>query len=292
MLIFALPGLLLSACTTSELSESWHIDRLRVLAVAAEPAEPRPGDRVTFTSLVVSPDVPVATTVWFACLTGGDDYGCSIDPALLDGLDPMDELSAEDLEALYEAGFIGAEPYLPPVWNVPLDALDALAPEDRLEGVTAIVNLTAIPEGDDLDQSDLELAYKRVPVSEAVSPNHNPAILAITVDGVEIPQGTIVSLDRGQPYTIAVSMAHDAVETYPFVNEDGIEETRTEEPYLTWYAEAGEFDQTNDLWPYFEAIYQAPEPSEADGPGEARLWVVVRDRRGGMAWSALSVRYR
>lgn len=287
MLILALSG-----CTVTELSESWHIDRLRVLAVAAEPAEPRPGDAVTFTSLVVSPDVAVASTVWFACLTGGDDFGCAIDEELLEGLDPSADLSAEDLEALYAAGFIGAEPWLPPVWNVPLDALDALPSEARAEGLTAIVNVTAIPEGEGLDQEDLELAYKRVPVSESPAPNRNPWITAITVDGVEIPEGTVVSLDRGQPYSIGVTLPDEAVETYPFLNKDGVEESRTEEPYLTWYTEAGEFDQTNDLWPYFEAIYYPPDRSESESQSEARLWVVVRDRRGGMAWASLSVRYR
>ncbi len=284
MLIFAL-----SACTSTELSESWRIDRLRILAVAAEPAEPRPGDRVTFTSLVVSPVVPVATTVWFACLTGGDDFGCVVDPGLLDGLASGGELSAEDLEALYEAGFLGAEPFLPPVWNVPADALDHLSADERLEGVTALVNVTAVPEGDSIDEGDLELAYKRVPVSEATSPNHNPVIRSITVDGVEAHPGTVVSVDRGQPYTVSVVLADDAVETYTFVNLDGAAESRTEEPYLTWYTEVGEFDQTNDLWPFFEAIYYSPEISDTDTDN---VWVVVRDRRGGMAWASLALRYR
>lgn len=286
-LIFAFLVPLLG-CTTTELSESWQIDRLRVLGVAAEPAEPRPGDRVTFTSLVVSPLVPVASTVWFACLSGGDDFGCAVDAELLEGVGAGGEISADDLAALYAAGFIGAEPYLPPVWDVPLDALDTLAPEDRLEGLTAVVNVTAIPEGEELDDSDLELAYKRVPVSEATAPNHNPSIAAISVDGVEIPAGTVASIDRGQPYTLAVSLPDDAVETYTFVNQDGVAETRTEEPYLTWYADAGAFDQTDDLWPYFDALYYPAE----DGGAEARLWVVVRDRRGGMAWSTLAVRFR
>ncbi|MDP2312119.1 MAG: hypothetical protein Q8P41_04380 [Pseudomonadota bacterium] len=284
MLIFALLG-----CTATELSQSWRIDRLRVLGVAAEPAEPRPGDRVTFTSLVVSPTVEVATTVWFACLTGGDDFGCVVDEALLATLDPSGELSSDDLEALYAAGFIGAEPYLPPVWNVPADALDTLSAEERPEGLTALINVTAIPEGADLEADELELAYKRVPVSEATTPNHNPVIASMSVDDVVVEAGTVVSLDRGQPYTLTVTLADDAAETYTFVNGDGGEESREEEPYLAWYAEAGEFDQTTDLWPNFEAIHYPPEDA-SEAP--TQIWAVVRDRRGGMAWTSLSVRYR
>ena len=284
MLIFTL-----LACTENELSESWQIDRLRVLAVAAEPAEPRPGDRVTFTSLVVSPKVPVAATVWFACLGGGDDYGCTVDESLFEGLDPAGELSGEDLESLYAAGFIGADPFLPPVWTVPEDALAGLSEEDQLEGLTAIVNVSAILEGEDLTSDELELAFKRVPVSLAASPNHNPAIRAVSVDGVEMPAGTVAGLDRGQPYTLAVALTDDAVEPYTFVNNGGEVEERVEEPYLSWYTEAGSFDQTTDLWPYFEAVYYAPEAPAAE---TATLWVVVRDRRGGMAWASLAVRYR
>lgn len=276
------------ACTTEELSQSWQIDRLRVLGVAAEPAEPRPGDTVTFSSLVVSPDAPVAATVWFACLGGDADFGCEVDEALLEGLDP-ETMSAEDLEALYEAGFIGAEPFLPPVWTVPEDALDALTPEARLEGLTAIVNVTAIPDVESPATEDLELAFKRVPVSEATTPNRNPIVTGVTVDGARIEPGTVVSLDRGEPYTIAVELSGDSVETYTYVKDDGTAEERTEEPYFTWYAQDGSFDRTFDLWPYTDVVHYAPEAPTAE---DASLWVVVRDRRGGMAWATLSVRYR
>jgi hypothetical protein len=280
--------LTLFACTTTELSQSWQIDRLRVLAVAADPAEPRPGDTVTFSSLVVSPDTAIAATIWFACL-GGDDYGCTVDPDLLAGLEGGDDISPEELDALYAAGFIGAEPFLPPVWNVPADALDALTPAERLEGLTALVNVTAVPEGDDIDESDVELAYKRVPVSEATTPNHNPVVTGITVDGEVIPEGTTVTLDRGEPYTIAATLADDAVETYAFVNDAGETESRTEEPYLSWYLEEGTFDQEYGLYPYLDTTYYVPTDPVKD---TGTLWVVVRDRRGGMGWATLPIRYR
>lgn len=280
--------LTLLACTTSELSQSWQIDRLRVLAVAAEPAEPRPGDTVTFTSLVVSPEVEVAATIWFACLTGGDDFGCDVDPSLLEDLDP-EALTSDDLEALAAAGFIGAEPFLPPVWAVPTDALDGLTPDQRREGLTALVNVTAVPDIPSPTEQDLELAYKRVPVSEAATPNHNPVITSIRVDGVEIPPGTTASLDRGQPYTIAVTLSETSVESYTFVNADGVTETRVEAPYFTWYARDGTFDRTFDLWPYADTVFYAPHAPDTENPG---IWVVVRDRRGGMSWASVAVRYR
>ena len=279
--------LTLTACTTTELSEGWQIDRLRVLAVAADPAEPRPGDTVTFRSLVVSPD-PVATTIWFACLTSPDDYGCDVDPELLEGLDP-ETLTPEDIDALYEAGFIGAEPYLPPTWVVPDTALDGLEAEERLEGLTALVNVSAVPEGDALTEEDLELAFKRVPVSEATTPNNNPRHLGIRVDGVDIPVDTTVSLDKGQPYEVELVYDTSSIEEYVFVNGDGVEETRVEEPYFTWFTTDGSFDRTFDLYPYTDVTFYAPDAPVAD---TGTLWVVVRDRRGGMDWATLPVRYR
>jgi hypothetical protein len=227
--------------------------------------------------------------VWFACLTSDGDYGCTVDPALLEGLEAGETPDADDLAALYAAGFIGAEPYLPPVWNVPADALDGLDEADRLEGVTAIINITAVPEGDDVDESDIELAYKRVPVSEATTPNHNPSILGITVDGQEVPAGTTVSVDRGQPYTLTAVLADDAVETYAFVNDAGEDETRTEEPYFAWYLQEGTFEQEYSIYPYVDATWYTPAAPESD---TGTVWVVVRDRRGGMGWASVNVRYR
>ena len=57
-------GLALSAagCGGSDLAQEWQLDRLRILAVRATPAEPRPGDTVTFDRLLyVPPDTTLET---------------------------------------------------------------------------------------------------------------------------------------------------------------------------------------------------------------------------------------
>ena len=59
--------LMLSGCLTQSLSPAWFIDRTRLLAVRAEPAEPRPGDLVTFTSLAVDPAQDLLI-VWTGCV--------------------------------------------------------------------------------------------------------------------------------------------------------------------------------------------------------------------------------
>lgn len=279
---------LLSGCDTVEMAESWQIDRLRVLAVAATPAEPRPGDVVTFDALILSPARPLAGSVWFLCSSdASSDYGCEVDPSLVRGGDPEEM----DFEALQAAGLIGFLPAMPPTWLVPTDFLDALAEEDRLEGTFAMTYITAIPEFEDseeFDEDELEIAYKRVPVSLATTPNHNPAVAGWRVDGFEVADGATVRLDAGQAYTVECILADDAVETYTFRNEAGSDETRTEEPYLSWYLQEGSFDQTNTLYPTASVVYFAP-----DEPTLARqtIWTVVRDRRGGMGWASLNLSF-
>lgn len=288
MLFFILLG-----CDTNQMAQAWQIDRLRVLAIAAEPAEPRPGDLVTFTSLTVSPGVPVAMATWFVCLiTEEEDFGCSADSAALEGLVELDPetMSPEELEALYldlmAAGLIGVEPFLPPVWSVPVDALDSLAEEDRLEGTIATITVSAIPEGDEVAEGDVEIVYKRVPVSLATTPNRNPGLTGLLVDGVAIPSGSRLTVDHGQTYEIELVLAGDAVESYAYTNQSGEVETRIEEPYFNWYLQEGTFDQENTLYPYVSVQYTAPA---SPALVEQSLWVVARDRRGGMSWLELPI---
>ncbi len=273
-----------------ELSESWQLDRLRVLGVRAEPAEPQPGEDVSFEALVWSPDGAEVPTIWFACLPeSADEFGCEIDPALaasLEGLDP-ETMTDEELAALFaqlvEAGLIGATPYLQPSWTAPADALDGLDEIAAKEGVSALVTLQAVPEGAE-DEDDVELAYKRVPISLADTPNHNPEFELWTVSGEDIASGGGVSLSAGETVSVTAGLLDGSVEDYDYTAEDGSIETRTEEPYFTWYATGGEFENTTSLWPTDTVSWTAP--AEA---GTYELIVTVRDRRGGMAWATLDV---
>ena len=280
---------LLLACQRPEVSQPWQIDRLRILAVAAEPPEPRPGDTVTFTSLVVSPDDPVAAVLWLSCGTGGS-FGC--DTSVLQDLD-FENPETIDPQTLLDAGLIGAEPYWAPAWEVPTDFLDALTEDEKLEGMSAMINLTAIPESaataevDDLNL--VESAFKRIPVSLAPTPNHNPTVTGVQVDELPIPEaGARIYLEPNQTYSLTIQLSDDSIEDYTYRNSGGEDETRTEEPYFTWYAQEGSFDQTATLWPYTTVAFTTPETPTITDPS---IWVVVRDRRGGMSWYTLPVSY-
>lgn len=269
-LLLLLPGL--AGCLTQELSPSWLIDRTRILAVRAEPAEPAPGDTVTFTSLSVDPDQDILVA-WTGCvLESSGSFGC----------DPE------------QSSFIGLEPVVAPTLAVPADLLDDLEPEQRLEGKNYILTLAALPGDTDLsdpegfDEEDiLEIAYKRMPVSAGGDPNVNPDITDVLLDQDQtVERGATVVVSPGQTYDLDPRLTDASIQTYTFVNSEGVTEERVEQPYFTWYATDGTFSNTLALYPETEISWTAPTAPEQP---EIQLWVVVRDRRGGMDWFEVSV---
>lgn len=283
--------LLLSGCVIGsdkyprprDLPDEWLVDRVRVLAVQAEPPEAAPGETIVFSALVPQPDVDDDYTVlWFTCPPddfGGIGFGCALpDTAAIDTTDP---------DALADLGLIGIEPFLPPVYTIPDDALDGLADEDRGEGLYQLVQVTAFPAEyldpetapEVLDFAEIEAAYKRLVISEARTPNRNPLLSVFVVDGIAIPEGATVTVEGGQTYDLSTTVTESLVERYLFITEDGSEEWRTEEPYVNWYTTSGTLNENLTLYPYLDVGWVAPASGSS-----GTLYAVVRDRRGGMAW--------
>lgn len=289
-------------CGGNPLSQPWQLDRLRVLAVQAEPAEPRPGDLVQLEALYYLPAwKTLELSVWFACLPEqADEFGCEVDPAALDALEGVDpealtpEEQAALLEQLLDAGLIGVEPWFSPTWVAPADALDGLDEAARLEGVSAVINISAVPTGA-TGEDEVEIAYKRLPISEATTPNHNPAITGFTVGGEVVAPGATVACGWGDVLELEPVLGEDTLETYTYRASDGTEEERVEEPYVTWYTEAGAFDQPYSLYPQTAVQWTAPasatdrhgDAADAAGQDSVRVIAVIRDRRGGMGWAEL-----
>ena len=133
---------------------------------------------------------------------------------------------------------------------------------------------------DELDPAEVMIAYKRLIVSEAPTPNQNPSLEGFAVDGYEVLRDDVVLIDPDQPYEIAVTLPNEAIETYTFLNRDGVEEERVEEPFVTWYTTGGTLLEDVTLHPYTQADWISPKRSGIDG----YWYAVARDRRGGMAW--------
>ncbi len=279
---------LLSGCSVLEMAQTWQLDRLRILGAQAEPAEAKPGDTVTFRSLTFIPETQaLESVIWFGCLpTTATSFGCTLDPSLMDSFEDPPEDPEEQLalfEQLQEAGFLGVEPDFPPQWTVPENALDSLIEEDKTEGLSAFINITAIPS-DSQEEEDIELAYRRMPISLNPQPNQNPTLANFLVNDVEYAEDEIFYAKVGEIYTLDIVLEDGSVEDYPYINIEGSEEIRTEEPYFTWYTQKGTFYQYFSLYPYNEVEWTAPNEAHV-----GKIIVVVRDRRGGMNWSWLQV---
>lgn len=268
-----------------DLEPGWLVDRARVLAIRPEPPEIAPGEAATFEVLLPDPDAAVGGVLWIACAPDQTTpFGCAVDLSVLDGEPTFDELLA--------AGVIGIQPGFDPVWIAPEDALDALPPEARPEGLQYTIQAVALPAaldtGEEIDFADFEIGYKRIVVSEASTPNHNPDVARFAVDGVDIPEGTVVEIDAGAPYVLSLELSPDAIETYAYVNPDGVLEERVEAPYAAWYATGGQSLEDTTLYPFLDADWVAPAEADVDGS----WFAVVRDRRGGMGWIRRDFRTR
>jgi hypothetical protein len=267
-----------------DLAPNWLVDRTRILAIRAEPPEAEPGAAISFEALIVDAEgvEPELAVVWLACPVDdeGNGFGCATDLGSLDLEDP-------DPEALAELGLIGLEPFLTPAYTVPDDLLDGLDDRERLEGVYVLIQLLALPLESvedpvaEVDFAEVESAYKRLVVSEATTPNHNPQIASFTVDAVPVPAGAPVYVEPEQTYALGITLPDGAIETYQYLLSDGSPEERLEEPYASWYATGGEVLEEVTLWPYIEADWTAPPERGAEGT----WYAVLRDRRGGMAWA-------
>ena len=281
-----------SGCSVQDMAQTWQLDRLRVLATQSTPAEASPGDSVEFQSLIYQPPgESLEGVVWFGCLNeSATSFGCTIDPDLLDGLSEPPTDPSEQFEwftELQEAGLLGFEPALPPSWNIPTDALDTLDEADKVEGVSAFLNLTVIPAGaDESDNNeDIEIAFKRYPISLNPEPNENPLLSHFLVNGTEYSVDEVPKIIVGGTLEFDVAFEDGSVQEYTYTNPDtGVSEVRTETPYLSWYTETGRFSNTVSLLPYTSIEWTAP-----DTPTRSEIIVTVRDRRGGMDWIQFDV---
>ncbi len=265
-----------------DLPTSTLVDRLRVLAVRSDPPEIRPGDTATFSALVVDPTGTIPTVVWAACPPDqSSGFGCAVD---LGGFDP----ATADLATLQEAGIIGIQPGFEPAYTAPQGLLDTLAEDERAEGVNVTVQVAAFPpeafqDADaELDFNAVEVAYKRLVVSEAETPNQNPDVGGFTVDGGQVAPSEPPEIDAGSRFTLGILLPDASVESYRFETAEGTAEERVEEPYVAWYCDGGTVLEPYTLYPYLEADILAPE----DAASTLTCWAVVRDRRGGMAWAS------
>ncbi|MEZ4464399.1 MAG: hypothetical protein R3F60_07285 [bacterium] len=252
-------ALALSGCG-EEFPSRTTIEDYRVLGIAADHPELPADGAATVQVFDVEPDDrPVAYT-WSLCfLSYGavDGYRCA-DPALevaLDATGPALHLDfgpdGYDFRALYAA----YGPFYAPDGH----------PLTLEEGVEVYVKLTSGPAGGKRVET-----VKRLRLRDAdEAPNTNPAIEALDVEALEG--------EATGPRTVRLRARIDPAAEQTFVDPlTGAE--RTEELLLTWYTTRGSLDPGLTYGATRQTTLTAPAE-----PGPTRVFVAVRDGRGGLS---------
>lgn len=285
--------LLLSACAPApeQFTPASFVEKLRVLGVRAEPPDVAPGGRTTLDALVVDAQ-PNRTHsyVWVIC---------DPDPTGVLGSPCATQQAARDPGELLGGGVPGihVHPFTrTATWEAPANAFDGLPPGSvaRRRGLEATV-LLIVFEGEDLEalrrgEVEAQFALKRVRVVDAgTTPNRNPRIADVTLDGVPLPADAAPEVPRATPFSLAA--AHDPALEEPFarVLSDGTEEARTEPSVFSWFTTGGRFEQLGGLTS--NTIGPAPVTLQPpDAGARVDLFVLLRDGRGGLDWTARTVR--
>jgi hypothetical protein len=286
--------LVLAGCKPELNEPDTTIREARVLAVRAEPAEAKPGERVSLTALYVDANGTrrEAPIEWSLC----------VDRKPLAELGPVSRACVE-----------GKEGALVPIGS----GLQAAAglPKDacRLFGSERPIPLPGEPAGRPVDPDssggyyvpfrlgsqgsstffDVRLTCALPSVDSATTvaflqrykPNVNPIIASLEVVGgaTKIAPGATANVRVAWP---------GSAETYAYYDPTALSIVdRHEAVRVAWFATAGSFAETRTGRSEEESantdsenIWTAPA-----APGNATIWVVVRDDRGGVSWSELGV---
>ena len=275
------------------------VDKLRVLAVQAEPAALRPGETARLTSLVVAPRLDRAEYRWSWCpLSAGRDRGfdCVVDEAplreRLEALSPGagEGLPAFDLGASRTADLAHSlDPTLLQGLCRALISFEAPAFADlpTCEGALEVTVRLEVTAGD-----ERETVVKQLPLAFAAdaATNANPTLGAVRVapefggEPSELPEDGSAELAWSKGYRLTVDVPESAPEPLPTGDREVL--------FMTWFTTAGSvrdartsfLEGVADLDALGENVWTAPD---ADAPPELdpELLLVLQDERGGVTWA-------
>jgi len=259
------------------------VDKLRVLAVQANPAELVIADTLpaaTLNALAIEPSGAPIQLQWALCpLPANLPPPASLDCPGSHGIAlPQDGNSVARLDL--------ADPSTQPFWDVLYRTPDGtpLTDEQRAStlsaGTTAVAGFSATAGGEELD------GFAQVPLRSAGAPiNHNPSLIGLLVNGAELPADGSGVLHAGVKVRLQPVPASDAKED----TGNGLEALN-----FSFFATDGDIsslrstDQTSTGEPADSSIdYTAPNTT-----GSVRLWVVIRDGRGGVGWITRTAQVR
>lgn len=316
-----LTALLAAGCFDFEANHM--VTKFKILAVTTEPAEISPGEGFDMEVLYADPtgEGRAVSFAWFMCVNGisattplSPQIGMqACVPAVPPRVGSVDddghifvaESTPENLMDLYPDALLNQP------GGVPLDA--------QLVYVTAVVVACAggqLPVQAELAAAvktvenprdlcvggDGVAAYKalRISPAENQTPNENPVIQQITLDGQQVPLADV----SGTPDEVPISLTCKAVDdcnvktdinvflsaasrqSYHTKSADGFEPA-VETLYVTWFITGGELNKDRTIADKPVGPYEAEW--EVDEPGLYTFWAVAHDTRGGVSFETFNV---
>jgi len=138
---------------------------------------------------------------------------------------------------------------------------------------------------------DSQMALFRIPINESeLPPNQNPLISQLQVDGQITDSTTPLSLEKNKKYELDLVVPQQSFEEYVEITPVG-NSPKTESLFASVFTTCGTLETSSFnlsassrpqlLSPNGKDIPPCPSPTP-------KLFVVLRDSRGGQAWKTLS----
>lgn len=302
LLLACLPG----ACKPDFGERESFVDRAQVLAVRIEPPEAKPGEPVTATLLVASPGGPIETppASWAFCatpklLTENGSVSAACLAAGAGGVVAIGDAPGGVSAVLPPSGCFDFGPETQSAEVRPRDAdvtggyfLPIRARVAALSGAEPLTafgfarlacNLPNAP-ADAVTAFRAQYKSNRSPVLRPIEAHLEGGAAPLALD--QVPRGAHVVFRAGWNAEDAETFALFDVASQTVV-------TRRESLRVSWFTTAGSFDRdrtgrtAEEPETFTENTWTAPDDARA-----AQLWVVLRDARGGVAFTTLALTTR
>ena len=295
--IIAAAALSLWGCA-DEFSDYNQVDKLRVLALRAEPPDLQFEDETVLEALVAG---EVDRYEWSWCpfpFADGLTGECAVPEA--DFRQLVADAGGEQDPPPFLLGTEASQPYqnlVPPalldlfctqLGEVELPEGFELPPCDGRFDISIRLKVEG-PDGSVITTTRLSLIYQ-----EGLVPNQNPLITGgqMSVRGAppfSFEDGAATSVARDVEYSVDVDVSDDSIETFPDADAESGESL--ERLTMTWFYEAGSMDKSRssfidgftDLANLGNNTYLTPTTDELESD-ETQLYFVLRDDRGGVNW--------
>lgn len=275
------------------------VDRTEVIAIRIDPPEAKPGEPVTTTLLVMSPEgvVPSPAASWAFCATPKllTENGSVSAACLAEGVAPIGDARGGITAALPASACFDFGPETQSAEVRPRDAdvtggyyIPIRARVAANEPLTAFgfARLACnLPNAPAAAVARFTSEYKR---------NENPTLAPIDArfeGGAALP---LDNVPRGARVVLRASWRPEDAETYALYDVTGqVVVTRRESLRVSWFTTAGAYERDrsgrteDELESFTENTWTAPEEART-----SHLSFVLRDSRGGVSFTTLDVTTR